>query len=77
MRIHINASGMGVKMDDVETLFFLHVAQVKKFDSLSGIVCLQNRIAKQRTLIPKRFQLVNHGFPVVFVSLLGYHFLAL
>ena len=22
MRIHINASGMGVKMDDVETLFF-------------------------------------------------------
>ena len=47
MRIHINASGMGVKMDDVETLFFLHVAQLKTFDSLSGIVCLQNRIAKQ------------------------------
>ena len=48
MRIHINASGMGVKMDDVETLFFfLHVAQVKTFDSLSGIVCLQNRITKQ------------------------------
>ena len=59
MRIHINASGMGVKMDDVETLF-LHVAQVKIFDSLSEIVCLQNRIAKQRTFIPKRFQLVNY-----------------
>ena len=58
MRIHINASSMGVKMDDVETLFFfLHVAQVKTFDSLSGIVCFQNRIAKQRTLIPKRFLL--------------------
>ena len=57
MRIHINASGMGVKMVDVEPPFFLHVAQVKTFDSLSGIFCLQNRIAKQRTLIPKRFQL--------------------
>ena len=48
MRIQINASGMGVKMVDVETPYFLHVAQVKTFDSLCGIVCLQNRIAKKR-----------------------------
>ena len=37
--------------------FLLHVAQIKSFDSLSGIVFLQSLIAQEMTFILKRFQL--------------------
>ena len=71
MRIHINASGMGVKMDDVETLFFFFACCSGKNVWFSQ----WNRLFPEPD--SKTEDINSQTIFVVFVSLLGYHFLAL